>query len=170
MDASNDGLRDLVRKFRVTWDTRFEMALRGRSVAPIGYLLELAAVPDETEHETFPCLECEDALAQLVDAVAPSEVRHVERGAKQLGSAHDGRPEVMATVTVLDIATAAAPIGRLTPRTRSTRRHRRTSARPRPRSDTGVMTPARARDEEDFPCLPPARVIHLHRMTFTERI
>ncbi len=101
MDASNDGLRDLVRKFRVTWETRFEMALRGRSVAPIGYLLELAAVPDETEHETFPCLECEDALAQLVDAVAPSEVRHVERGAKQLGSAHDGRPEVRATVTVL---------------------------------------------------------------------
>jgi hypothetical protein len=101
MDASNTGLRDLVRKFRVTWETRSEMAPRGRSVGPIGYLVELTAVPDDTEHETVPCLECEEALAQLLDAVAPSEVRHVERGGKQIGSAHDGRPEVTATVTVL---------------------------------------------------------------------
>jgi hypothetical protein len=77
------------------------MAPRGRSIGPVGYLVELTAVPDDTEHETGPCLECEEALAKLVDAVAPSEVRHVERGGKQIGSAHDGRPEVTATVTVL---------------------------------------------------------------------
>jgi hypothetical protein len=78
------------------------MASRGRSVAPIGYVVELAAVPERSEGtELTASSECEEALARVLDAVAPSEVLHVERGGKQLGSAHDGRPEVMATVTVL---------------------------------------------------------------------
>ena len=78
------------------------MAPRGHSVGPIGYLVELTAVPDRAEGaETAPCPECEEALAALLDAVAPSEVLHVDRGGKQIGSAHDGRPEVTATVTVL---------------------------------------------------------------------
>ncbi len=102
MEGMDGGLRDLVRRFRVTWETRPEMAPRGRSVAPIGYLVELAAVPDHSEGaEMAACSECEEALARVLDAVAPSEVLHVARGGKQLGSAHDGRPEVTATVTVL---------------------------------------------------------------------
>jgi hypothetical protein len=102
MEGTDSGLRELVRRFRVTWETRPEMAPRGRSVAPIGYLVELTAVPERTEGaELTACSECEAALARVIDAVAPSEVLHVDRGGKQLGSAHDGRPEVTATVTVL---------------------------------------------------------------------
>ena len=168
MDPSNDGLRDLVRKFRVTWETRSEMAPRGRSIGPVGYLVELTAVPDDTEHETGPCLECEEALAKLVDAVAPSEVRHVERGGKQIGSAHDGRPEVTATVMCF-IATVAAPIGRLTPRsTPGSRTSLDVCAVSGPRNDTGATTPARGRDEVLLAIR--GHAIHLHGMTFTERI
>ncbi len=98
-------LRQLVRRYRVTWETRPELAPRGRSVAPIGYAIELCAVPDHPGHDDMiACPECsavEDGLEQLIGAVAPSEVVHVGRGARQLGTAHDMSPEVTGTVTVL---------------------------------------------------------------------
>jgi hypothetical protein len=102
MDAD---LRHLVRRYRVTWETRPELAPKGRTVAPIGYAIERCAVPDHPGHdERIACPECsavEDGLEQLVGAVAPSEVVHVNRGALQLGTAHDKAPEVTATVTVI---------------------------------------------------------------------
>jgi hypothetical protein len=102
MERMDGELRDLVRRFRVTWETRPEMAPRGHTVGPIGYRVELAAVPERSEDaETVACSACEEALARVLDAVAPSEVLHVDRGGKQIGSAHDGRPEATATVTVL---------------------------------------------------------------------
>jgi hypothetical protein len=98
-------LRQLVRRYRVTWETRPELAPKGRSVAAIGYVIELCGVPDPSGHdETLACPECravEDALEQLMAAVAPSEVVHVGRGTRQLGTAHDKSPEVAGTVTVL---------------------------------------------------------------------
>lgn len=104
MDSDSE-LQDLVRRYRVTWETRPEMASNGRSVSPIGYVIELSAVPDHPGHEDpIACPEClavEDALARLTAAIAPSESVHVGRGARQFGRAHDGRPEVAATVTVL---------------------------------------------------------------------
>lgn len=98
-------LRQLVQRYRVTWETRPELAPKGRSVAPIGYVIELCAVPAPSGHdETLACPECravEDALEQLMAAVAPSEVVHVGRGTRQLGTAHDKKPEMTGTVTVL---------------------------------------------------------------------
>jgi hypothetical protein len=98
-------LRDIVQRYRVTWETRPEMAANGRSVSPIGYLIELNAVPDHPEHpEAIACPGCravEDALERLTHALAPGEVVHVDREARQIGTAHDARPEVSATVSVL---------------------------------------------------------------------
>jgi hypothetical protein len=98
-------LKDLVRRYRVTWQTRPEMAAKDRSVAPIGFLIELNAITDHPEHaELIACPEChavEDALGRLTHALAPEEVTHVGRGERQLGTAHDHCPEVSATVTVL---------------------------------------------------------------------
>jgi len=102
--ARMDGeLESLVRQYRVTWETRPELAPKGPSVAPIGYVIELSAVPDR-HAETISCPECsavEAALAKLTAAIAPSEVVHVGRGSRQFGTAHDMRPEVSATVTVI---------------------------------------------------------------------
>jgi hypothetical protein len=105
MTEEDGELRDLVRRYHVTWETRPEMACNGRSVSPIGYVIELNAVPDHPDHEDpIDCPECvavEDALERLTAAVAPSESVHVGRGTVQFGRAHDGRPEVSASVTVL---------------------------------------------------------------------
>jgi hypothetical protein len=102
MDAQ---LEDFVRRYKVTWATRPEMGANGRSVAPIGYLIELNAIPDHPDHaEMIACPDCgavEDALERLVHAIAPGEVTHVGRGERQIGTAHDTRPEVSATVSVL---------------------------------------------------------------------
>jgi hypothetical protein len=103
MDAQ---LKELVHRYRVTWATRPEMASNGHSVAPIGYLIDLNAIPDHPEHaEAIACPDCaavEDALQRLVLALAaPGEVTHVGRGERQIGTAHDTRPEVSATVSVL---------------------------------------------------------------------
>jgi hypothetical protein len=98
-------LQDLVRRYHVTWETRPEMAPSGRSVASIGYVIELNAVPDHPDDPAaIACPECravEDALERLTSAIAPEEVIHIGRGARQLGSGHPGQPEVSATVTVL---------------------------------------------------------------------
>jgi hypothetical protein len=98
-------LKDLVRRYRVTWVTRPEMAAKDVSVAPIGYLIELNAITDHPEHaEMIACPDCqaiEAALQRLVLEIAPGEVTHVGRGERQLGAAHDGRPEASATVSVL---------------------------------------------------------------------
>jgi hypothetical protein len=81
------------------------MGVKGRSIAPIGYLIELNGVTEHPEHAaSIDCPDCrsvEDALTYLVHDIAPGEVTHVARGAVQLGSAHDGRPEVSATVSVI---------------------------------------------------------------------
>jgi hypothetical protein len=101
----DDEIQQLVRRYRVTWETRPELAPKGGSVAPIGFVVELSAVPDHPGHDAeIACPECravEDGLARVVSAVAPSEVAHIGRGERQLGAAHDGRPEVTASVTVL---------------------------------------------------------------------
>jgi hypothetical protein len=98
-------LRDLVRKYRVTWETRPEMGPSGHSVAPIGYVVELNAVGDEPKHASMiappETHDVEDALEKIVSAVADTEISHVARGTWQLGTSHDARPEVTATVTVL---------------------------------------------------------------------
>jgi hypothetical protein len=99
-------LQDLVKRYRVTWETRPEMAPSGRSVHPIGTVIELSAVTDQASHkDAIECPECgaiEDALDRLITAVAPQEVRHVGRGERHLGgTGHDAHPEVNATVTVL---------------------------------------------------------------------
>jgi hypothetical protein len=100
-----DTLRALVRRYHVTMETRHEMGAREKSVAPIGYSVELSAVVDHAPDEaTIDCPECNDverALGQLTAAVAPSEVVHIGHGTRQLGSAHAHQPEVPAVVTVL---------------------------------------------------------------------
>jgi hypothetical protein len=105
MTELDSELRSLVRRYRVTWETRPELASNGHSVSPIGYVVELSAVPDHPDHESsIACPECrvvEDALERLTHSIAPSEVVHVGRGARQFGLAHDARTEVSATVTVL---------------------------------------------------------------------
>ncbi len=104
--ATMDGeLSNLVRRYRVTWETRPELGPNGRGVAPIGYAIELSAVPEHPDHDkAIACPECdavEDALDRLTAAIAPSEVVHVGRGTRQIGTAHDTRPESTATVAVL---------------------------------------------------------------------
>jgi hypothetical protein len=105
MTTSDNELRELVRKYRVTWETRPEMGPSGHSVAPIGYVVELSAVGDDPKHAGMIAApeshDVEDALEKIVSAVAESEVSHVARGTWQMGTAHDTRPEVTATVTVL---------------------------------------------------------------------
>jgi hypothetical protein len=98
-------IQQLVRRYRVTWETRPELAPKGPSVAPIGFAVELSAVSDHPDHDAeIACPDCraiEDALGRVIGAIAPMEVTHVGRGERQLGAAHDGRPEVTASVTVL---------------------------------------------------------------------
>jgi hypothetical protein len=98
-------LRELVRRYRVTWEMRPEMGPSARSVAPIGYVVELNAVPDDpAEAATIAASKSgavEDALAKIAGAIAGDEVVHVGRGTWQLGTAHDAQAEVTATVTVL---------------------------------------------------------------------
>jgi hypothetical protein len=105
MASMDDELRSLVRRHQVTWETRPELAPKDRGVAPIGYVIELSAVPEHPDHaEAIACAECdavEDALDRLTAAIAPSEVRHVGRGTRQIGTAHDLHPESTATVAVL---------------------------------------------------------------------
>ena len=68
-------------------------------------MVELNGITDHAEHEgALACPECravEDALDRVAHEVAPGEVIHVGRGTVQLGTAHEGRPEVLATVTVI---------------------------------------------------------------------
>lgn len=104
--ADDSALRELVSRYRVTWESRHEMAPRGgSSVGPVGYEVELTAVPDHPpEGVRFDCPNCTDverALEQITAAVAPREVVHVGRGERQLSTAHGHQPEIPATVTVL---------------------------------------------------------------------
>jgi hypothetical protein len=98
-------LRELVRRYRVTWEVRPEMGPSARSVAPIGFVVELNAVPDDpAEAATIAAPRSgavEDALAKIAGAIGADEVVHVGRGTWQLGTAHDARAEITATVTVL---------------------------------------------------------------------
>jgi hypothetical protein len=99
-------LRELVRRYHVAWESRHEMAAKGRSVSPIGYVLELTAVPESSaeSHDRLDCPDCtavEEALAQITHAVAPAEVVHVGHGERQIGTAHSHQAEVPATVSVL---------------------------------------------------------------------
>jgi hypothetical protein len=104
-EPGDSELRDLVLRYHVTWQTRPEMASNGHSVSPIGYVVELNAVPDHGPHESdVACPEChvvEDALERLANSVGFPDVVHVGRGTREFGSAHNGRPEMSATVTVL---------------------------------------------------------------------
>jgi hypothetical protein len=98
-------LRELVRRYRVTWEMRHEMGPSARSVAPIGFVVELNAVPDDpAEAATIAAPKSgavEDALAKIAGAIGSDEVVHVGRGTWQLGTGHDAQAEVTATVTVL---------------------------------------------------------------------
>jgi hypothetical protein len=105
MTTSESELRELVRRYRVTWEARSEMGPSGRSVAPIGYVVELNAVGDDPQHAKMmtppETHEVEEALEKIASAVAETEISHVNRGTWQLGTGHGTRPEVTATVTVL---------------------------------------------------------------------
>jgi hypothetical protein len=106
MATPDKDLRELVRRYRVTWETRPEMGPNGHSVSPIGYVVELNAVPDDPKQASMiapPAVEAvEDALERIVHAVADAaDIGQVARGSRQLGASHDARPEVSATVTVL---------------------------------------------------------------------
>ena len=105
MSTPDNELRELVRRYRVTWEMRPEMGPNARSVAPIGYVVELSAIPDDPAEATLIAAPksdaVEDALSKIAGAVAGAEVVHVGRGTWQLGTAHDARAEVTATVTVL---------------------------------------------------------------------
>jgi hypothetical protein len=104
-EPGDSELRDLVQRYHVTWETRPEMASNGHSVSPIGYVIELSAVPDHGPHESdVACPDChlvEDGLERLVNSIGLPDVVHVGRGTRKFGSAHNGRPEMSATVTVL---------------------------------------------------------------------
>ena len=105
MPDNDDDLRNLVRRYRVTWETHHEMAVSGRSVSPVGYVVELSAVSDHAEHEAaVSCADCDEvegALDRLTHAVGGSEVIDVAHGRRRIGTAHDMRPETSATVTVV---------------------------------------------------------------------
>ena len=106
MATPDNDLRELVRRYRVTWETRPEMGPNGHSVSPIGYVVELNAVPDDPKQASMiapPDVQAvEDALERVVRSVADaSDIGQVARGSRRLGMSHDARPEVSATVTVL---------------------------------------------------------------------
>jgi hypothetical protein len=105
MSAPDGELGELVRKYRVTWETRPEMGTNGRAVAPIGYVVELSAVGADPEQAGMVAApdagDVERALAKIVEAVGQGEVVHVGLGERELGASHDGRPTTSATVTVL---------------------------------------------------------------------
>jgi hypothetical protein len=105
VSTPDNELRELVRRYRVTWEMGPEMGPNARSVAPIGYVVELSAIPDDPAEATLIAAPksdaVEDALSKIAGAVAGAEVVHVGRGTWQLGTTHDARAEVTATVTVL---------------------------------------------------------------------
>ena len=120
--ASEQELRELVRRYRVIWDTRPEMAQTpgDNSVTPVGYVVELGATPDHPEHPLLPdCAECRsvtqalERLAQVVSSngaqSAPVEV-HVGRDRVQIDPSHESRPELAATITIVPAGPANRPL------------------------------------------------------------
>lgn len=68
-------LQELVRRHRVTWESRQELAVQGGELMPIGFTVELNAVHDHPAHPPSPgCPECAPvraALLRICQAVLP---------------------------------------------------------------------------------------------------
>jgi hypothetical protein len=117
--SDDQELRHLVRRYRVTWEARSELAASGSSVSPVGHVVELNATPEHASHPPIPgcpqCGEVADALERLAQAVVPAATAaslneiHVRRGRIQIDPAHDSRPELSATITILRADGANSP-------------------------------------------------------------
>ncbi len=104
-------LQELVRRYRVTWEARPELAVQGGALVPIGFVVQLSATHDHPVHRPSPgCPECAplvDALKRIAHAVLPRGEHaswydvHVSAGVIQYDPAHGNRPEVSATISIL---------------------------------------------------------------------
>jgi hypothetical protein len=124
--ADETELRRIVHRHRVTWETRPEIGVISGSATPVGHIVELMATPDHPAHSRSSerasdrpsqrasqpmgaCPECAgvtDALERLARAVLPDDARssyeiHSDRGRVQIDPAHDSRPELSTTITIL---------------------------------------------------------------------
>ncbi len=103
-------LREIVRRHRMTWESRPELAASGDSLMPIGFRVELTAVHDHPAHPPSPgCPECMpvmDALHRVSLAVLPRGEHaswydvHVGTGF-EMDSRRRGLPQLTASIEIL---------------------------------------------------------------------
>lgn len=103
-------LRELVRRYRMTFETHQELADVAGAAAPIGFVVELSAVHDHPAHPPSPgCAECAPvtaALRRVCLAVLPRG-DHASWYDVHVGSAfamdrgRHGAPELAASIEIL---------------------------------------------------------------------
>jgi hypothetical protein len=132
--ASEAELRELVRRYRVTLETRPEMG-GANSTTAVGFIVELSATTEHAEDPSSPqCAECSQmagALDRLARAAVAPDVRtasrtspaqtapeeqstagiQVGRGRLQVDPGHDARREMSAAITVLHSGDVNQPVG-----------------------------------------------------------
>ncbi len=112
-EPSDSELRELVRRYHVTWESRPAYGPgEGSSLAPTGFVIELAAVAEGAAHlvnpDPRPARAVECALERIARAVASSHgaperfAIHVAQGSVQIGTAHGHDPETTATIELLN--------------------------------------------------------------------
>jgi hypothetical protein len=117
-DESVHKLRDLVRRHRVTWESRPELADCNGELMPIGFTVELSAIHDHPAHPPFPgCPECapvRTALRRICMSVLPRG-DHASWYDVHVGTAFESDPrrgefpQLSATIEILHCGTVNRP-------------------------------------------------------------
>lgn len=117
--AAEEELSGLVRRYQMSWHTRFERGVVGTELVPIGFVVEITATHDAPPHPPMAgCEECipvRRALARVAHAVLPLGEHAswydvaVAEGELQYDPSRHNRPELYATIAVLHKGTVNRP-------------------------------------------------------------